>query len=324
MLVLGLNGSPRKKGNTRYLLKMFLAQAEALGVQTKMVDVCSKKIDFCRELVVCEKKGFCPIHDDMESEIYPLLREADIVVTATPIFFYNTTAQLKALIDRSQTLWARKYRLNLTDPKRKWRKGFFLAVGATRGKNLFEGVDLTMKYFYDAVGADYAGSLTYRQIEKPGDMEKHPTVAADVRKAVEGLVKPMMSRKKILFACRENACRSQMASAFAQYLAGDKIEAYSAGTEAADKINPVMAEVMQEKGIDMAFRTPTLLDAAVAQNPPHIMVTMGCGEKCPFVPGCRMVDWDLSDPAGQTIDVMRRIRDEIEKNVTDLIREATS
>lgn len=324
MLVLGLNGSPRKKGNTRYLLKTFLTAAEASGAQTHLVDVCSKKIDFCRELVVCEKKGFCPIHDEMESEIYPLLRAADIIVTATPIFFYNTTAQLKALIDRSQTLWARKYRLNLTDPKRKWRKGFFLAVGATKGKNLFKGVDLTMKYFYDAVGADYAGSLTYRRIEKPGDMKKHPTMPADVRQAVENLVKPMTNRKKILFACRKNTCRSQMAGAFTEYLAGDKIEAYSAGSEAADKVNPVMMEVMQEKGIDMAFRTTTPLDTAVTRNPPHIMVTMGCGEKCPLVPGCRMIDWDLSDPAEKSIEVMRRTRDEIEKRVTDLISEVTS
>jgi arsenate reductase (thioredoxin) len=324
MLVLGLNGSPRKKSNTRYLLKTFLTEAEELGARTHLVDVCKKKIDYCRELTVCEKKGFCPIHDEMESEIYPLLRAADIIVTATPIFFYNTTAQLKALIDRSQTLWARKYRLNLNDPKRKWRKGFFLAVGATKGKNLFEGVDLTMKYFYDAVGADFAGSLTYRQIEKPGDMEQHPTVTDDVRKSVASLVAPMADRKKILFACRENACRSQMASAFAQHLGGDRVDADSAGSEATDKINPVMMEVMQEKGIDMAFRTTTPLETAVARDTPHIMVAMGCGEKCPIIPGCKMVDWDLPDPAGQSIDVMRKVRDEIENNVTQLISEVVS
>lgn len=324
MLVLGLNGSPRKKGNTRHLLKTFLMETEAAGARTVMVDVCDKKIDFCRELVVCEKKGYCPIHDDMDREIYPLLREADIVVTATPIFFYSTTAQLKALIDRSQTLWARKYRLNLTDPKRKWRKGFFLGVGATKGKNLFEGVHLTMKYFYDAVGAEYTGSLTYRRIEKPGDMHEHPTMPDDVRKAVQSLVSPVMNRKKILFACRENACRSQMASAFTQYLAGDAIAAESAGSEAAAAINPDMIKAMAEKGIDMAFRSTTPLDAAVTRDPPQIMVTMGCKENCPYVPGCRMIEWDLPDPAGKPMEVMRQVRDEIEKKVTALISEVTS
>ena len=321
MLVLGLQGSPRKKGNTGFLLKAFLDEAQKHGVATKTVEVCRKNIVACKELVVCEKKGFCPIDDDMAPEIYPLLRKADIIVAATPIFFYNTTAQLKALIDRTQTLWARKYRLNLTDPGRKWRRGFFLAVGATKGKNLFEGVELTMKYFFDAVGANYKGSLTYRQIEKPGDMQKHPTVEADVENAVQAILTPLIHRKKILFACRENACRSQMASAFAQYLGGDKRDACSGGTEPAAQVNPLMAEVMQEKGIDMAFRTTTRLDTAISENPPDMIITMGCGEQCPFIPGCRRIDWDLPDPAGKPKEFMRQIRDEIENKVKLLISE---
>ena len=153
MFVLGLQGSPRRKGNTHYLLTTFLKEAEKLGAKTAIIEVDKKHIVPCKEYVVCEKKGFCPIDDDMKTEIYPLLRQADVVVAATPVFFYNTTAQLKALIDRTQTLWARKYRLNLTDPNRKWRKGFVLAMGATRGKNLFEGLHLTAKYFFDAFSA---------------------------------------------------------------------------------------------------------------------------------------------------------------------------
>jgi len=323
MLVLGLQGSPRKKGNTGFLLKAFLDEAKKLGAATETVEVCRKNIIACKELVVCEKKGFCPIEDDMEPEIYPLLRKADVVVAATPIFFYNTTAQLKALIDRTQTLWARKYRLKLTDPGRKWRRGFFLGVGATKGKNLFEGVELTMKYFFDAVGADYKGSLTYRQIEKPGDMEKHPTAAGDVQLAVNDLLAPLIHRKKILFACRENACRSQMAGAFAQYLAGDTIDAGSAGSEAASQISPMMVEVMQEKGIDMAFRKTTPLDKAISDAPPDMIVTMGCGEQCPFVPGCRRIDWDVPDPAGKPKEFMRGIRDAIEEKVKTLISEVS-
>ena len=323
MFVLGLQGSPRLKSNTNYLLTTFLEEAEKSGAITRLIHVDKQNIIPCKEYVVCEKRGYCPIHDDMETEIYGLLRKADIVVAATPIFFYNTTAQLKALIDRSQTLWARKYRLNLEDPNRKWRKGFMLAVGATRGKNLFEGVDLTMKYFFDAVGAAYDSNamLAYREVEKPGDMKKHPTVHADVRDKVAQLMAPFTGRKKILFACRENACRSQMAGAFAQMMAGDKIEAYTAGSEPDDQINPDMEKVMAEKGIDMAFKTTQNLEDAIAETKPDIIVTMGCGEQCPFVPECRTIDWNLPDPAGQSIEFMREVRDKIEQAVTKLIDE---
>lgn len=324
MLVLGLQGSPRKKGNTNYLLNAFMAEARKLGAETHIVNVCEKNIEPCKEFIVCEKKGYCPIHDDMETEIYSLLRKADVIIPATPIFFYNTTAQLKSLIDRTQTLWARKYRLKLTDPNRKWRRGFYLAVGATKGKNLFEGVELTMKYFFDAVGAEMAGGLAYRQVEKPKDMQNHPTVLADVAASAKELLGPLLGRKKILFACKENACRSQMAAAFAQKLAGDKLDVASAGSRAKDQINPMMVEVMQEKGIDMGFRTTAKLVDAIEENQPEIIVTMGCGEECPFVPGCKMIDWDLPDPAGQPVEFMRSVRDRIEKYVIDLISEVTS
>ena len=107
---------------------------------------------------------------DVKDEIYPLLREAELVVVATPIFFYNMTAQLKAVIDRCQTFWARKYKLKLKDPGANMRRGFLLAVGATKGKNLFEGLNLTTQYFFDAIWAKFEDSLTYRGIEGPKDL----------------------------------------------------------------------------------------------------------------------------------------------------------
>ena len=117
MLVLGLQGSPRKKGNTQYLLKSFLNEAENLGARTHIIEVAKKNITPCKGCGFCEKKGYCVIEDDdMKPEIYPLLRSTDVIVVATPIFFYSVTAQLKALIDRSQALWSRKYKLKLTDP----------------------------------------------------------------------------------------------------------------------------------------------------------------------------------------------------------------
>jgi protein-tyrosine-phosphatase len=260
----------------------------------------------------------------MTNEIYPLLREADVVVLATPIYFYNVPAQLKAPIDRSQTLWSRKYKLNLTDPARHYRRGFLLAQGATKGKNLFEGVDLTAKYFFDAVGAGFNGSLTYRHIEYTGDMEKHSTVHKDVTASVKELLAPLLGRKKILFACRENACRSQMAAAFAQHLAGDKFEVVSAGSEPAEKINLDMVKAMAEKGIDMGFRKTRFLDKAASELQPDMIITMGCGEACPFIPGMNRLDWDLPDPAGKPMDVMRNVRDEIEKRVKALVNKTLS
>ena len=321
MLVLGLQGSPRKKGNTNFLLHTYMKAAENLGARTLTLDVTRKNIIPCKEFVVCEKKGFCPIDDDVRDEIYPLLRQAEVVVLATPIFFYNMTAQLKAVIDRCQTFWARKYKLKLKDPGAGMRRGFLLAVGATRGKNLFEGLNLTAQYFFDAIGAEFEGSLTYRGIEGPKDMAGHPTVQDDVKQAVQNILHPFGSRKKVLFACRENACRSQMAGAFAQSLAGDKLEVLNAGSEPADKVHPDMVTVMHEKGIDMGFRVPRTIDEVLLNDTPEIIITMGCGEQCPFVPGARKIDWDLPDPAGKPIEFMRNVRDEIEKRVQKLISE---
>ncbi|MBU4344169.1 MAG: NAD(P)H-dependent oxidoreductase [Proteobacteria bacterium] len=319
MMVLGLQGSPREKGNTAFLLSVFMREAKKLGAQTHVIEVDKKNIIPCREYTVCSKKGFCPIDDDMKNEIYPLLRKADVIVAATPIFFYHTTAQLKALIDRCQVFWSRKYLLKLNDPGQKFRRGFLLALGASKGENLFDGVHLTAKYFFDAVGAGYDGSLTYRQIADSGDMEKHPTVLKDVKEAVSTLLQPFLGKKKVLFACRENACCSQIASAFTQLFAGDKIEVVSGGSSPASQINPVMVEAMKEKGIDMAFRRPQSIDAAVLAGKPDIIITMGCGEECAFISDVIRQEWNIPDPSGKPVEFMRNVRDIIEKKVIQMI-----
>lgn len=319
MLILGLQGSPRKKGNTHFLLETFMQSAARLGARTRIIDVTRKEIIPCKELVVCEKKGYCPLEDDVQREIYPLLRQAEIVVLASPIFFYGMTAQLKAVVDRCQTFWARKHRFKLADPAKSMRRGFVLSVGATRGKNLFEGLLLCAQYFFEAIDARFEGSLAYRGIEGPRDMANHPGVAADVEQAVAGLLKPFLGRRPVLFACRENACRSQMASAWAQSLAGDRWEVLSGGSRPAATVNPDMVKVMQEKGIDMAYRFPQSIDDALSQRAPQLIVTMGCGEQCPAVPGAKHLDWDVPDPAGAPIETMRQVRDDIEKRVRRLI-----
>jgi arsenate reductase len=320
MFVLGLQGSPRIKGNTNLLLSTFLAEAEGLGARTHRLHVARHKILPCQECGTCEKEGFCPLDDDMQ-KIYPLLWQADIIVMATPVFFYGPTAQMKALIDRSQALWARRYVHKLVDPGRKWRRGLLLSLGATKGKNLFDGVNLTAKYFFDAVGASFEGGLTYRQIEAEGDVAKHPTALRDAKDKARTLVTPLLNRKRVLFAGTENACRSQMASAFAQYLAGDKIEADSAGTMPAEQVDPLMEEVMGEKGIDMAFRKPTSIEDPGRLGTPDLIITMGCGEASPVFPDAPGRQWDLPAPSGKPMAIMRQVGDDIEARVNRLIKD---
>ena len=160
MLVVGLQGSPRRKGNTRHLLETFLEACRQRGAATEMVEVDRREILPCKEYTVCARRGTCPIEDEMPRTIYPLLREADLLVAATPVFFYNMSAQLKALVDRCQVFWARKYRLKLNDPLKATRRGYLLSVAATRGKTLVGGPQLTSKSLSDAIGARDQDLLT--------------------------------------------------------------------------------------------------------------------------------------------------------------------
>ena len=321
MFVLGLQGSPRKAGNTATMLYWFLDMAKELGAVTLQLQVPDLKIQPCKECGTCETKGFCPIEDQMQ-EVYPLLWKADLVVIGTPIFFYGPTAQLKALIDRSQALWSRKYIFNLDDPGRPWRKGLLLAVGATKGKNLFEGTKLTAKYFFDAFGAYYQGALTYSRIESAGQIKEHPTAFEDIRKKAEEMIRPFLSRKRVLFQCRENACRSQMSAAFARFLFGDKMEVESAGSNPAPEVNPMMKEAMAEKGIDMSYLAPKSLEQVSMK--PQVVVSMGCEDNCTLYPGAKLVQWDIPDPSGKDLDFMKRVRDQLVEKIKQLAKEVES
>jgi multimeric flavodoxin WrbA len=319
VLVLGLQGSPRRKGNTATLLSAFLQEAERLGARTETIDVARDRILPCKEYVVCEKKGFCPIDDDMKLRGYSLLRAADVIVAATPIFFYNCTAQLKALVDRCQTLWARRYRLKLADPNAKWRRGFVLSVAATHGKQLFEGLHLTMQYFFDAVSAEYHGSLTYRGIEHAGDMARHPTYTKDLTVAVEDLLAPYLNRHRMLFVSASGAGRSQMAAAFARIAAGDRIEARCAGLGPAAKVLPAAAAAMRKKGIDLGFLRPQPLAPAVETWTPETVITIGGVEGLSPFEGARIESWDLPSPDPEDADAWQNLAKAIEQRVNTLI-----
>ncbi len=124
----------------------------------------------------------------------------------------------------------------------------------------------------------------------------------------------------VLFVCVHNAGRSQMAAALLTHLAGDRIEVRSAGTDPAGQINPVAVAAMAEVGIDITAATPKVLTGQAAQSS-DVVITMGCGDTCPFFPGVAYRDWKLDDPAGQPLDVVRRIRDDIAARVRALIGE---
>jgi arsenate reductase len=124
----------------------------------------------------------------------------------------------------------------------------------------------------------------------------------------------------VLFVCVHNAGRSQMAAALLSHLAGDRIEVRSAGTEPTDQINPVAVSAMAELGIDISAATPKLLTAAAVQSS-DVVITMGCGDTCPYFPGLSYRDWKLDDPAGQPLEVVRGIRDDIAGRVRALVNE---
>ncbi|KIX15272.1 flavodoxin family protein [Dethiosulfatarculus sandiegensis] len=170
MNVLGISTSPRKKGNTHFLLTQALSAAEEAGANTDLISCRKLKISGCLECGGCDKTGLCVVKDEMQ-EVYPKLEWADAIILAAPIFFYSIPAQGKALIDRSQAPWSRR-RLNKKGAELKQfdsGKGYFLGAGASRGKNLFLGAELVAQYFFDALDMSYEGALNFRGLEKNTD-----------------------------------------------------------------------------------------------------------------------------------------------------------
>jgi arsenate reductase (thioredoxin) len=124
----------------------------------------------------------------------------------------------------------------------------------------------------------------------------------------------------VLFVCLHNAGRSQMSQALFERAAGDRHDALSAGTTPADRAHPEVVEAMREIGIDVSGRTPRGLDRELAEGA-DVVVTMGCGDECPYIPGKRYLDWDLPDPKGRPLEEVRAVREDIERRVTALVEE---
>ncbi|SDJ52511.1 arsenate reductase [Frankineae bacterium MT45] len=133
----------------------------------------------------------------------------------------------------------------------------------------------------------------------------------------------MTTKPTVLFVCVHNAGRSQMAAGWLKQLAGDQVDIRSAGSQPSDQINPVAVEAMREVGIDISAETPKILTVDSVSSA-DVVITMGCGDTCPYFPGKRYEDWQLTDPAGEGIDVVRRVRDEIKARVAALVDDLVS
>lgn len=172
MKILGIMGSPRVNGNTDLLLDEALRGAQSQGAEVENLVVDKMNVAPCREYYGCLKDGNCVIRDEMD-DIYPKLLNSAGVIIASPIFFYGISSQVKALIDRSQALWARKYVLKQNPPNSS-RKGAFIAVGATSGEKLFDGSILTVQYFFKGIGVKYADELLIRGVDTRGEIKEYP------------------------------------------------------------------------------------------------------------------------------------------------------
>lgn len=191
-------GSPRRKGNTSLLLKHAVSGARQAGATVKDVVLRDLKMSPCLEIYGCKKDGHCVIKDDFQ-KIQTLLQQIDGLMLASPIFFYSVSAHTKILMDRCNALWVKKYWIDKAPfgPKTYQRKGLFISVGSTKGKRLFDGALLSVKYFMDALDMELWDSLVFRGIETQGQVLDYPGHLDAAREAGKKLVQALMAAKPV-------------------------------------------------------------------------------------------------------------------------------
>ncbi len=166
-------GSPRIGGNSDILSQALITGARNAGAKTERLPIAHMHISPCLECGGCDKTGECIIDDEMRT-VYRKIEASDVIVVASPVFFYNITASTQAVIERSQACWIGKYVLKRGKFGGKTRKGVLLCQGATKGRLLFDGILRTIRYFFDAIDTDFKGALLYRGIEAKGAIRQHP------------------------------------------------------------------------------------------------------------------------------------------------------
>ena len=186
--VLGIMGSPRYGGNSDILLDAALKGAKEGGAEVEKIRTCDLKISPCLECHSCDKTGECVQQDDMQL-LYSKLIEADRLYLASPIFFMGISAQTKAMIDRCQCIWVRKYKLKQTIGKgRDFRKGFFMSVGGSKNPEKFIGAVKTVKAFFATLDFTYEKELLIAGVDEKGAIAKHPSALDEAMKAGRELV----------------------------------------------------------------------------------------------------------------------------------------
>ncbi len=173
--IVALYGSPRRKGNTAMLLQKAVEGARDEGAQVDEIVLRDFKVSPCMEIYGCKKEGECAIKDDFQNIRDRILAGRGLMI-ATPVFFYTVSSHVKMFMDRCQSLWVKKYWVEGVAPGRMppKRKGLVIAVGATKGKKLFDGMLLTMRYFFDVLDMELWDSLLFRGMDFEGDVLKHP------------------------------------------------------------------------------------------------------------------------------------------------------
>jgi multimeric flavodoxin WrbA len=173
--IVALYGSPRRKGNTATLLKKAVEGARDGGADVEEIVLRDLKLSPCLEIYGCLQTGECAIKDDFQ-KVRDKILDAEGLMLTSPVFFYTVSAHTKILMDRFQSLWVKKYWVDKTSPEQQThtRKGLFISAGATKGKKLFDGMLLTVKYFFDVLDMALWQSLLYRQLDFQDDVLKHP------------------------------------------------------------------------------------------------------------------------------------------------------
>lgn len=180
MKILVILGSPRKKGNSETIAGIVSEKVQQhLGGSVDVVRLAGHKIAPCIGCGGCAKTGLCVIEDDM-GDLYPIIDAADIILLASPTYFYGLSAQTKAFIDRIQARWSRKYLLDTRIREQDRRRGYLICTAATQGKRLFDGSILVVKSFFDALDVAYGGELLVRGVDEKGAVQEHPD---EVRRA---------------------------------------------------------------------------------------------------------------------------------------------
>ena len=173
--IIALYGSPRRKGNTAVLLKKAVEGAQDAGADVEEIVLRDLKLSPCLEIYGCLQAGDCAIKDDFQ-KVRDKILDAQGLILASPVFFYTVSAHTKILMDRFQSLWVKKYWVDKipSEKQQNTRKGLFISAGATKGKKLFDGMLLTIKYFFDVLDMELWKSLLYRQLDYQDDVLKHP------------------------------------------------------------------------------------------------------------------------------------------------------